>query len=103
MGNSFRKEVFSKHNVFAVCATVAGLDYVSVETDITFESGTVSETVIIPILDDVVQEDKEMLIVTVSTSQPNVRIGKATATITILDNDGEFSQFTNTTIVLLQM
>ena len=45
--------------------------------------------VLIPIVDDVVEEKTEILIVTVSTTEPNVKICNGTAIVTILDTDGE--------------
>ena len=45
----------------------------------------------VPIIDDVIEEHREMIVATVSTTQPNVVIADSAAAIIILDNDGKFT------------
>ena len=62
-----------------------------VDTEITFQTGATTEIVNVPILDDVIEEHREMIVATVSTTQPNVVIADSAAAIIILDNDGKFT------------
>lgn len=61
----------------------------SVDFTVLFEAGVLSESVLIPILDDVNEECTEIIIVTVSSRDPSVGIYNGTAVVIILDNDGE--------------
>ena len=43
----------------------------------------------VPIIDDAVLEDNQTFSVVLSTEDPNVALDPASATVTIVDNDGE--------------
>ena len=65
-------------------------DYTSVENVLTFSPGVnESCTTIIPIVDDSVLESDEVFSVTLSTTDSDVSLDPASATVTILDNDGK--------------
>ena len=65
-------------------------DYTLVENVLTFSPGVnESCTTIIPIVDDSVLENDEVFSVTLSTTDSDVSLDPASATVTILDNDGK--------------
>jgi hypothetical protein len=68
-------------------SAVAGLDYVAVQEQLTIPSGEISESVAVPITDDVIAEGPEDF--SVSISNPvNAELGTQTSTIvTITDNE----------------
>ena len=69
-------------------------DYTSVENVLTFSPGVnESCTTIIPIVDDSVLESDEVFSVTLSTTDSDVSLDPASATVTILDNDGKIILF----------
>jgi hypothetical protein len=65
---------------------LAGLDYASTSGTVTFEPGSLSKTITIPIIDDNLNEDKETFFVNFS-NPTNAILGKTSVTGTILDND----------------
>ncbi len=65
---------------------VAGLDYAAVSGMLTFEPGQTSQTVVVPILDDVLDEAAETFVVTLS-NPVNAFLAKANGVGTINDND----------------
>ena len=65
-------------------------DYTSVENVLTFSPGVnESCTTVFPIVDDSVLESDEVFSVTLSTTDSDVSLDPASATVTILDNDGK--------------
>ena len=73
----------------------AGSDYMSTTVEVTFAAGSTRATVDVSIVDDTEIENSEMFTAVLSSSQSNAVIVDGTATVTILDNDGEklFSKF----------
>ena len=71
----------------------AGSDYIAVNTVLTFSPADTRECVNVQILDDDVVENDEVinLNATLTMTNPLITIG-GSATITILDEDGEYSQ-----------
>ena len=58
-------------------------------TTVTFGPDVTSASYSVPIVDDSIIEDTETFTATLSTTESNVSIGDDTATVTILDDDGE--------------
>ena len=76
----------------------------STTVEVTFAAGSTRATVDVSIVDDTEIENSEMFTAVLSSSQSNVLIVDGTATVTILDNDGEklFPKLAHTFILLLQ-
>ena len=71
-----------------VCfSSTAGSDYMSVSMMITLSQSLTSVSV--PILEDLTVESNETFSAVLTSTLPNVVLGENTATITIVDNDGE--------------
>ena len=64
-------------------------DYTSVSTDLTFNSGTTNQTVMIPIVGDNVVESTESFSVSLTTGDSAVMLNPSTATVTIQDDDSK--------------
>ena len=67
----------------------AGSDYTSGTVMVTFAPGQTMASVSVVIVDDSDRESTEMFSATLTTTESNVMIGNGTATVTILDDDGE--------------
>jgi hypothetical protein len=68
---------------------LAGLDYTATSDQLTFNPGQVSQSFEVPIVDDVLDEALERINLELSAPQ-NATLGDSiTATVTIVDNDGE--------------
>ena len=71
-----------------VCfSSTAGSDYTSVSMMIILSQALTSVSV--PILEDLTVESDEIFSAVLTSTHPNVVLGEHTATITIVDNDGE--------------
>jgi len=67
-----------------------GLDFTGVSGTLTFADGQASQTVIVPILDDMLLEQNETFTFTLSNAQGSATLsGDASATVTILENDDQ--------------
>src|SRR5439155_31795 len=66
---------------------VAGSDYTAVSGTLTFNPGTTSQTVSVPITDDSLNEDDETFTVSLSSPDRAALTSPSTATDTILNND----------------
>jgi hypothetical protein len=67
----------------------AGADYTAASGTLTFNSGETSKTIFVPVTDDAFVEGSENFTVTLSSPSFGAAAGTpATATVTILDNDG---------------
>ena len=67
-------------------------DYTTVSTDLTFNSGTTNQTVVIPIVGDNVVESTESFTVSLTSADSAVTHNPSTTTITI-QNDDDDSKF----------
>ena len=66
----------------------ATLDYVFTSSDLTFNAATSSQTVTIPILEDIIFEGSETIIVTLTSTDPAAVLNPSSASVAIEDNDG---------------
>ena len=72
--------------------TAAPDDYSALQNPLTFTPGVnVSCATVVPIIDDAVLEDNQTFGVVLSTEDPNVLFDPASASVTIVDNDGEIA------------
>jgi hypothetical protein len=70
-------------------SATAGTDYTNTSRTLTFADGVTTQTVIVPIIDDGVQESNETVLLTLSMPTGGATIsGPNPATLVILDNDG---------------
>ena len=81
----------SGRNVGITAATsngsaTAGADYTATSQTFTFAPGELTKTLVVPINNDVIDENNETFTVTLS-GETNATIGTGTATVTITDND----------------
>ena len=67
----------------------ASSDYTSVSMDLTFNSGTTTQTVMIPIIGDNVVESTESFTVSLTSADSAVTLNPSTTTVTILDDDDD--------------
>ena len=81
----------------------AGSDYTPVTTDLTFNSANanITETVTLPILDDLLLEGSEFFNVTLTTNNSNVMLLPDLATVTIENVEGKLKEVINHTVVAL--
>ena len=70
-------------------SSTAGSDYTHGVTTVTFGPDQTSASYSVPILDDSNIEDTEIFTASLSTTESGVNIVDGTATVTILDDDGE--------------
>ena len=76
----------------AILHIAAPDDYSALQSLLTFTPGVnVSCATVVPIIDDAVVEDNQTFNVVLSTEDPNVLLDPASATVTIVDNDGEIA------------
>ena len=68
----------------------ASSDYTSVSMDLTFNSGTTTQTVMIPIVGDNVVESTESFTVSLTSADSAVTLNPSTTTVTIQDDDSKF-------------
>ena len=64
------------------------MDYIVTSSDLTFDAATSSQTVTIPILEDHLFEGSEIIIVTLTSTDPAAILNPSSASVTIEDNDG---------------
>lgn len=67
----------------------AGLDYISVDAELQFNSSVAMQCLEIQVINDTVLELDELFLVTLEVADPDVLLGNNTATITIENNDRE--------------
>ena len=65
-------------------------DYTSVTRGLTFNSGTTTQTVMVPIVGDNVVESTESFTVSLTSADSAVTLSPSTTTVTIQDDDGKF-------------
>ena len=75
--------------------SAAGFDYMSISMDVTFAAGSTMATVRVNITDDTDIEGDEMFTASLTSSDSSVVIVNNTATVTILDRDGNELSFTH--------
>ena len=68
----------------------ASSDYTTVSMDLTFNSGTTTQTVMIPILGDNVVESTESFTVSLTSADSAITLNPSTTTVTIQDDDSKF-------------
>jgi hypothetical protein len=79
---------------YAATNGTAGVDFIPVTGRLVFAPGQTSQTVSVPILDDVADELTETVLVSLSRATNAVLGSPSTATIEILDNDPPTANFT---------
>ena len=78
--------------IVTILHTAAPNDYSAQQNLLTFTSGVnVSCTTVVPIIDDAVLEDNQTFSVVLSTADPDALLDPASATVAIVDNDGEIA------------
>ena len=70
-------------------SAVAGQDYTSVSTVVTFLGTETTKTVLIPILEDTVREPLESFTVNLSSPSEGLQIRRASAAVNIVDDDND--------------
>ena len=65
----------------------ASSDYTTVSMDLTFNSGTTTQTVMIPIIGDNVVESTESFTVSLTSADSAVTLNPSISTVTIQDDD----------------
>ena len=65
----------------------ASSDYTTVSVDLTFNSGTTTHTVMIPIIGDNVVESTESFTVSLTSADSAVTLNPSTTTVTVQDDD----------------
>jgi uncharacterized delta-60 repeat protein len=65
----------------------AGADYIPVSGRLVFTNGVVSQSFVVPILDDILVEGNETISLILSNATGNAVLGVTNATLTIVDND----------------
>ncbi|MEL6232557.1 MAG: DUF4347 domain-containing protein [Cyanobacteria bacterium J06627_3] len=78
---------------------IAGSDYTATSGILTFTAGQTSQTIDVPIRDDIAVENNETFSVTLSNPTGAALGSQTTSTITILDNDLELGNLIRTTAV----
>ena len=68
----------------------ASSDYTTVSMDLTFNSGTTTQTVMIPIVGDNVVESTESFTVSLTSADGAVTLNPSTTTVTIQNDDSKF-------------
>ena len=68
----------------------ASSDYTTVSIDLTFNSGTTTQTVMIPIIGDNVVESTESFTVSLTSADSAVTLNPSTTTVTIQNDDSKF-------------
>ena len=67
----------------------ASSDYMTVSMDLTFNSGTTTQTVMIPIVGNNVVESTESFTVSLTSADSAVALNPSTTIVTILDDDDD--------------
>ena len=84
--------MMSMQIIITILHTAAPDDYSVLQNPLTFTPGVnVSCTTVVPIIDDTVLEDNQTFNVVLSTEDSKVLVDPASATVTIIDNDGEIA------------
>ena len=65
----------------------ASSDYTTVSVDLTFNSGTTTQTVMIPIIGDNMVENTESFTVSLTSADSAVILNPSTTTVTVQDDD----------------
>ena len=65
----------------------ASSDYTTVSMDLTFNSGTTAQTVMIPIIGDNMMESTESFTVSLTSADSGVILNPSTTTVTVQDDD----------------
>ena len=65
------------------------MDYTSISGSITFTPTVSQQNISVPIIDDLIREDRETLTVTLTNAPARVMLIPGQGTIGILDNDGK--------------
>lgn len=73
--------------------STANLDFTSTKETLTFDLGTTCLFVLVPILDDVIREEKETFSIFISGNSKVSTQPVSEATVEILDEDSEFAFF----------
>ena len=86
--NNIQGLVYHCHNILSLL--LAGVDYTSTPVTVTFSAGASSESIVIPIADDMFVERRETFTVTLSSNETLAQFvpGEDSATISIVDDDG---------------
>ena len=79
----------------SVLLSAAGLDYMTVNQQLTFSPGNMRQCADVPIMEDtIVETDETINLVATGVSLPpggSISIGTGTSTVTIIDDDSELS------------
>ena len=81
---------------------LADTDFGAITIFVVFEAGETSKTVDISIVNDILQEGREMFTAEINSTMSNVVIENSTALITIIDNDCK-SAYQCVTVILCFM
>ena len=76
-------------NIIYLYMHTAGVDYTAVSRSLTFNAAVSTQTVTIPILDDLIVEHSEMFTLTLTSTDPAVILHPSSSTINIEDIDSE--------------
>jgi len=75
--------------MFVFLTSPAGIEYIHVSTDVTFNAGISTQMVTIPIVDNMIVADSTSFNVILTTTDPAVVLNPTTADVTIEDDDSE--------------
>jgi len=75
--------------MFVFLTSPAGIEYIHVSTDVTFNAGISTQMVTIPIVDNMIVADSTSFNVILTTTDPAVVLNPTTADVTIEDEDSE--------------
>ena len=75
------------------------MDYTTTSGSITFSPTVSQQTILVPIIDDQIRENRETLTVTLTNAPARVMLVPRQGTIGILDNDGKTASLT---IIVIQ-
>ena len=82
--------IFKKNNLcHNIYFSPAGSDYISISLNVTFDPGVTTALVEVEIINDIDIEVDEIFTASVTSFQPNDVVLEDTASVTIMDNDGE--------------
>ena len=66
--------------------STGGMDFSNISIDLTFNTSSPTQTVMVPILNDMVPEDSEYFSLTLTSNDPAVTVNPATADVNVLDD-----------------
>ena len=75
-----------KSSIIFIPKPIGGMDFPTISIDLTFKASSPSQTVMVPILNDMVPEDLEYFILSLMSNDPAVTLYPVTATVNILDD-----------------